>query len=272
MPIVQGEGADMENRPAKRLRTPAWMILVMFWTTTAVACSSAPSYTAQECQKLVDAVNRDDQSGIQRVLREMSDPGTEEHPHAVDPDIYADVLLLGAAQGQGSNAGVRFNMAALVRDCHSKLDDQASPASASSQTTPSEADLARAVKTRFEALIDARNLPYTVRRVSFEVADAKMLRVGRPAGTWLWVEFADPFSRPSSLPAKQLLLIKPLQLYRDAVGTYLPDLSFVRYYMAAFDNGLKSTFEIPPDALKAYVAGDITDAQMTHRIIITQLK
>jgi hypothetical protein len=92
------------------------LAISLFAVALAAGCgrSSEASYTAVQCGKLKTAIEAQDTEAAQEVLATMADLGTEEDPHAVDPDVYARLLILQSATDAES---FRYAMNDLLAVC-----------------------------------------------------------------------------------------------------------------------------------------------------------
>lgn len=137
--------------------------------------------------------------------------------------------------------------------------------------------LAHAIRDELEALIEERALPYEVTQAEFQRIGSEVEKIrekiGRPGGTWWIVQFEDPLVTgiASELPTEDLFLYKPLELFRDSLAPFWDELDFVSYFLISFRDADQTTFEVPPEALQAYIDGELSNEQMSHEIIITQL-
>ncbi len=145
------------------------------------------------------------------------------------------------------------------------------PSAAASPTVAmSRPELASAIRDRLEDLIGQRDLPYVVTQAEFQEAEG-VASENLPEGTWWTVQFDDPLETGlnSPLPFRQLVLYKPLELYRDSLAPYFEDMDFVVNYILAFRDAQQTVFQIDPFVMRGYILGETDTKHFADQIVIT---
>jgi hypothetical protein len=82
-------------------RLVSLLVSVAVLGALGAACGEdEPSYTWVKCNELAAAHAAQDSDRLERAVESMLDIGTEEEPRAVEPKVYAHVLLLQDRPGR----------------------------------------------------------------------------------------------------------------------------------------------------------------------------
>jgi hypothetical protein len=124
------------------------------------------------------------------------------------------------------------------------------------------------LRVRMLELISARGANYVLKQAEFQESEAFGL-------SWVF-QFNDPLtacaSAPNDAALRACVLGLPLELYRDAVASFIDDLRDVEKFFLAFRDPKQTVIEIEPADLRAFVAGRLTTAQFETHVKITSLR
>ena len=69
------------------------------------------------CARFLAAVEASDGDRTERAVEDMLDIGTEDDPHATDPNVYVHALLIQGAIRDGDQKAFDASMEALIVEC-----------------------------------------------------------------------------------------------------------------------------------------------------------